>query len=203
METFGNRTKAMDNIKELARKAIDRLDNMSVDEFEFELNKHNYFPKRLDRFSSDLTHEFLNSISRKDIDFYSKRDSCGIACLDMKAWAMENHGVELVRVRGEFLADTVVSEKADFTKKMKAEFMATGGDFSSPSERKAFIESHPDYKDEWKKIPHYWLVDEDGNIHDPSGPYQIIREEFAENLDASRYLMSPDQKLDFGSRPTL
>ncbi|MEM2159378.1 MAG: hypothetical protein QXN55_00280 [Candidatus Nitrosotenuis sp.] len=78
------------------------------------------------------------------------------------------------RVKGEFKADKVVYDKADFTKEMRTDFISRKyGDFNSAADRKRFIEEF--YPEEWKLIPHYWVEDSRKNIYDPSGYPQFIK----------------------------
>ena len=132
--------------------------------------------------SSDLVDEFLKSTGQK----FSKRDTCGPACIDFISWARQK-GIELKRVRGEFVADQVVHAKADFTPEMKQEFMQSGLNWNSAKDRKAWIEQS-EYAEEWQRVPHYWTVDKDGNIHDPSGYQQLVKTGLASDLDPSRYI---------------
>jgi hypothetical protein len=132
---------------------------------------------------SNLVDEFLKSTTQK----YNKRDMCGPACLDFIDWARREKGIDLKRVRGEFIADEVVSAKADFTPEMKKEFFRSGLDWNSAEDRKAWIEQSK-YAEEWKGVPHYWTVDDKGNIHDPSGYQQLIKTGLAKDLDPSRYI---------------
>ena len=132
--------------------------------------------------NGSLVDKFLKSTGGK----YGKRDQCGPACLDFIDWA-KKQGIELKRVRGEFVADQVVSAKADFTPEMKKEFAQSGLDWNSAADRKAWIEQSK-YAEEWKRVPHYWTVDKDGNIHDPSGYQQLVKTGLAKDLDPSRYI---------------
>jgi len=130
-----------------------------------------------------LVAEFLQSTGQT----FSKRDTCGPACIDFISWARREKGIELKRVRGEFVADQVVHAKADFTPEMKQEFAQSGLDWNSAKDRKAWIEQSK-YAEEWRRVPHYWTVDKDGNIHDPSGYQQIVKTGLASDLDPSRYI---------------
>jgi hypothetical protein len=132
--------------------------------------------------NGSLVDKFLKATGGK----YGKRDQCGPACLDFIDWAKQQ-GIELKRVRGEFVADEVVHAKADFTPEMKKEFMQSGLDWNSAADRKAWIEQSK-YAEEWKRVPHYWTVDKDGNIHDPSGYQQLVKTGLAKDLDPSRYI---------------
>ena len=132
--------------------------------------------------NDSLVDKFLKATGGK----YGKRDMCGPACLDFIDWAKQQ-GIELKRVRGEFVADEVVSAKADFTPEMKKEFAQSGLDWNSAADRKAWIEQS-EYAEEWRRVPHYWTVDKDGNIHDPSGYQQLVKTGLASDLDPSRYI---------------
>jgi len=132
--------------------------------------------------NDSLVDKFLKATGGK----YGKRDMCGPACLDFIDWAKQQ-GIELKRVRGEFVADEVVSAKADFTPEMKKEFAQSGLDWNSAADRKAWIEQSK-YAEEWKRVPHYWTVDKDGNIHDPSGYQQLVKTGLASDLDPGRYI---------------
>jgi len=140
--------------------------------------------------STNLVSNFLNSISPKELGYYSIRDNCGPSALHMISWANER-GLELQRYGGYFVADNVVYDKADFTKEMKREFLQQGLDFNDSQARKEFIESNPEYSEEWKKVPHYWLQDKQGNIYDPTGYIQFVKTGLAKDLNASRYLGKP------------
>lgn len=134
---------------------------------------------------SDLVDEFLKTRSPKELAFCRRRDNCGPAAIDMMFWA-KAQGIDLQRVQGYFVADSVVYAKADFTKEMRQELTQQGLDFNNPLDRKNFIEAN--YSDEWRKIPHYWLTDRQGKIYDPTGELQFIRTGLAKNLNPSRYL---------------
>lgn len=145
-------------------------------------------------FIKKLIDDFLES-NKKDIGFYSIRDNCGPACLDMWAWVNKNNKtlpnkspIVLKRVKGFFKADVVVSDKEDFTYEMKQEFKLTNKDFNKDSDRKSFIESNPKYKEEWKLIPHYWLVDQNNEIYDPTGNLQFIKTGLSKDLNKKRYI---------------
>ena len=140
--------------------------------------------------STDLVSQFLKSIPPKELRYYSIRDNCGPAALHMMSWAREK-GLELQRYGGYFVADNVVYDKADFTKEMKREFLQQGLDFNDPHSRKEFIESTPEYSEEWKKVPHYWLQDKQGNVYDPTGYIQFVNTGLAKDLASSRYLGKP------------
>jgi hypothetical protein len=135
---------------------------------------------------SNLVSSFLETVSPKMLRYYSVRDNCGPAALDMMVWA-KSQGMDLKRYYGYFTADSVVSEKADFTKEMKKEFSQLGLDFNDPVARKEFIESSPKYRDEWKKVPHYWLQDSQGKVYDPSGYIQFVKGGLSRDLSPSRY----------------
>ena len=74
---------------------------------------------------------------------------------------------------------------------MKREFAKQGLDFNDPTARKQFIESNPKYSEEWKKIPHYWLQDKQGNTYDPTGHIQFVKTGLSTDLDKDRYLGKP------------
>jgi len=136
---------------------------------------------------TELVQKFLNHAGPEyNTHVYGKRDNCGFACWEMAHWA-EKRGIKLNRVQGEFKADRVVDDKQDFSPDMKREFRQSGLDFNKREHRKQWLDNHPRYKDEWKNIPHYWLEDEHGTIHDPSGHAQIIKGKFAKDLHPSRY----------------
>ena len=137
--------------------------------------------------SENLVSEFLKDISSRMRKYYSVRDNCGPAALDMIDWARKK-GIELDRVGGYFIADQVVFDKSDFTKEMKREFLKQGLDFNDPQQRKSFIESDPKYSEEWKNIPHYWLQDQQGKIYDPTGYIQFITTGLSTDLNSSRYI---------------
>ena len=140
--------------------------------------------------STDLVSQFLKSIPPKELKYYSIRDNCGPAALHMMSWAREK-GLELQRYGGYFVADNVVYDKADFTKEMKREFLQQGLDFNDPHARKEFIGSNSEYSEEWKKVPHYWLQDKQGNVYDPTGYIQFVKTGLAKDLASSRYLGKP------------
>lgn len=140
--------------------------------------------------SMELVSQFLKSIPPKELRYYSIRDNCGPAALHMMSWAREK-GLELKRYGGYFVADNVVYDKADFTKEMKREFLQQGLNFNDPHARKEFIESNSEYSEEWKKVPHYWLQDKQGNVYDPTGYIQFVKTGLAKDLATSRYLGKP------------
>ena len=128
--------------------------------------------------------DFLKSVSPSKIKFYSVRDNCGPAALDFLDYAKDP---TLKRVSGYFRADKVVSEKADFTKEMKREFLKDGLDFNNADDRESWI-TKSKYSEEWKMIPHYWIKGPNGNIIDPSGQLQFINTGLAKDLNPKRYI---------------
>ena len=137
--------------------------------------------------SENIVSKFLQNITSREKRSYNIRDNCGPAALHMMDWA-KSLGINLDRVGGYFVADQVVSDKAEFTKEMKREFLKQGLDFNDPKQRKSFIESDSKYSEEWKNIPHYWLQDQQGNVYDPTGYAQFIATGLANDLDSSRYI---------------
>ena len=136
--------------------------------------------------AKELVQHFLHQVSPKMLKYYSVRDNCGPAALDMIDWA-KTQGIELHRVGGYFVADNIVYDKEDFTKEMKRDFLQQGLDFNDSQARKEFIESNPKYSEEWKKIPHYWLQDKQGNVYDPTGYIQFVKTGLSKDLDPVRY----------------
>ena len=121
---------------------------------------------------------------------FCKRDGCGPAAIDFKSFAKNKYGLELKSPftnQGFFIADKVVSGKNDFTDEMKSEFLDGGGDFNNAKERQAWIENSK-YSEAWKYIPHYWLVDNKGNIYDPVGQEQFVNRKYAKDLNKNRYV---------------
>lgn len=135
---------------------------------------------------TDLIKDFLDSATPKEKINYTKRDNCGPACLDLISHAKKKN-INLTRVRGYFKGDNVLHSKQDFTKEMKNEFSSSGLDFNNREHRKQWIDDNPKYSEEWKKIPHYWTKDDQGNIHDPTGHSQIISKSYSKDLHPSRY----------------
>ena len=138
----------------------------------------------------DLISQFKQSLSISEKRFFAKRDNCGPAAIDFIAFA-KKHNVTLYRVGGYFRADTVVYDKADFTKEMKQEF---NGNFNNAKERKEWLESNPKYTEEWKLIPHYWCEDTKGKIYDPFGEEQFIKTGLAKDLNEKRYEKDSSKK---------
>lgn len=131
--------------------------------------------------------DFLASVPQVQRVWYYKRDNCGPAALDLIEFAKKRN-VQLARVRGCFTADVPVSAKADFTPEMKQQLIDSGLDFNNEADRNTFINSNQEYAEEWKNIPHFWTVDSEGAIHDPSGYYQFVRTALAADTDRWRYV---------------
>lgn len=134
-----------------------------------------------------LVAEWWSTLSQKEKSFNSIRDNCGPATIDFIEWAKPK--AILHRVRGEFVADDVVAQKADFTKEMKQEFKQSGLDFNSYNDRHSWI-LQSKYASDWHKIPHYWAEDARGKIYDPTGHSQFILSNLAKDLKSSRYIKS-------------
>ena len=130
--------------------------------------------------------------SSSELKRFCTRDNCGPAALDIMSFAKDKYGIELDspfanKTQGFFRADRVVSGKRDFTTQMKKEFKNDGGNWNDDKERESWIENSK-YSEGWKYIPHYWLVDEKGNIYDPVGQEQFIDAKYAKDLDKNRYV---------------
>jgi predicted nucleotidyltransferase len=146
--------------------------------------------------SQALVNDFLSTKTNHERRFYAIRDNCGPAASDMRNWLENTKGIKTKRVRGEFVADDIVSEKADFTPDMKKEFISAGLDWNSPEDRYNFIKNNPKYATEWKKIPHYWLTDKSGEIYDPTGYIQFINTGLATDLNKRRYIPESQARAD-------
>ena len=146
--------------------------------------------------SQALVNDFLSTVTNQERRFYAIRDNCGPAASDMRNWLENTKGIKTKRVRGEFVADDIVSKKADFTPDMKKEFISAGLDWNSPEDRYNFIKNNPKYATEWKKIPHYWLTDKSGEIYDPTGYIQFINTGLATDLNKRRYIPESQARAD-------
>jgi hypothetical protein len=146
--------------------------------------------------SQALVNDFLSTKTNHERRFYAIRDNCGPAASDMRNWLENTKGIKTKRVRGEFVADDIVSEKADFTPDMKKEFIGAGLDWNIPEDRYNFIKNNPKYATEWKKIPHYWLTDDHGEIYDPTGYIQFINSGLATDLNKRRYIPESQARAD-------
>lgn len=124
--------------------------------------------------------------TKSDYDYFGIRDNCGQACIDFIEYA-RSKGVVLKRVEGYFLCDHVLSSKKDFTKPMISELRTSGLDFNSEVDRKKFLDTNPKYAEEWKLAPHYWCVDDNGQIYDPSAYMQFIKTRLSTDLSRERY----------------
>lgn len=138
--------------------------------------------------NQNIVKMFLMSLSARELKNYSIRDNCGPAALDLISFAKQNN-IELTRVRGEFKADHIVFDKADFTSQMKSEFNKTGLNWNSDTDRKKWIEQSKYFKD-WHNIPHYWCVDGNGKIYDPTGELQFIKTGLSKDLNDRRYIVT-------------
>jgi len=134
---------------------------------------------------TNLVNDFLKQASPNEIKQYSMRDNCGIAALDMIEYA-KKHDKLLTRVSGYFIADKIVSSKKDFTNEMRDELILDGVNFNDDKLRYEWIMKSK-YKNTMKEIPHYWLIDKQGNIYDPSGYLQFIKRGYATDLNSWRY----------------
>jgi len=137
----------------------------------------------------DLINTWKKNIPPSELKYFCKRDNCGPAAISFMNF-LKQQGIEgLKRVEGYFKADSVVYDKADFTKEMKQEFLASGGDWNNPKERKEWIENSK-YASQWVYVPHYWVEDDKGNIYDAVGEEQFIKTKLAKDLNKNRYVLS-------------
>jgi hypothetical protein len=118
---------------------------------------------------------------------YSIRDNCGFAATELVELFLF-HNIQAVRIRGYFKCDIPVHNKKDFTPEMKKEFLQSGKDFNSRTDRLELIKNSS-YHEEWLKCPHYW-VEADNQVFDPSGNGQFIESGLSSDLHISRYLRS-------------
>jgi hypothetical protein len=137
--------------------------------------------------NSKLTEEFLKSQCSQDLILYGIRDNCGFAASNMKIWS-EKIGIKLKIVRGLFRTDNPVYEKKDFTDEEKQLFLKTNLNFNYKKDRLKFIYSNVRILEEFKKVPHTWLIDSNDNIHDPSGYLQFVKKNFSKDLNKKRYI---------------
>ena len=135
--------------------------------------------------SIDLINRWKRTVSDSEIKYYCKRDNCGPAAISFMQFLTKQGIKGLKRVEGFFKADTVVSDKNDFTTEMKKEFIQSGGNWNSSKERKQWIENSK-YAQQWKYIPHYWVEDSKGTVYDPVGQEQFIDTGLAKDLDKKR-----------------
>ena len=139
--------------------------------------------------SFDLIDSWKQTIPSSEIRYFCKRDNCGPAAISFMQFLTKQGKKGLKRVEGFFKADTVVSDKNDFTPEMKKEFMQSGGNWNSSKERKQWIENSK-YARQWKYIPHYWVEDSNGTIYDPVGQEQFINTGLAKDLNKKRYTLT-------------
>lgn len=134
-----------------------------------------------------LVSDFLSSVCESDYHTYSIRDNCGLACIDFSTWCIKNHGLQLSRIRGYVSVDKVLADREDFTNTMRVELRSAGLNFNSQSDRILFLETNDRYCEKWKLAPHYWMIDDNRNLYDPSGKMQFIDSGFVGSLDVSKY----------------
>lgn len=134
-----------------------------------------------------LEQQWLDSLQNEEKAFLSTRDNCGYAALLFIDFVKETTGQEFMRIRGEFIVDVVLHDKDDFTKEMKNQLKKDGFNFHNTNDRKQWIENS-EHKDEWQKCPHYWVVDEKGNIFDPIAKSMFVTTGLAVNVNKERYL---------------
>lgn len=125
-----------------------------------------------------------------------KRDNCGIAAAGFVLF-MKKEGLEIQRVRGDFITDTPLYTKLDFYKEDLQEMRYLGLNPNVKEDRVKFVEDY-DLKERQKAIPHYWNSDSAGNIIDLSGHSQFVKSKLAENLSASRYHIVDFTQPDLG-----
>lgn len=130
----------------------------------------------------------------KDTFIYGqKRDNCGVVAGDFCLY-MKNKGIEIERVKGEFLTDKGSYKEFDF---YKEELIDMKNNNLNPK----LLEDRIKYCDimslheRQKKIPHYWNVDKNGDIIDLSGYSQFVKTEMTEDINFKRYIEENKPKL--------
>lgn len=136
-----------------------------------------------------LIAQWKQTISPSELKYFCKRDNCGPAALSFMQFLTKQGVQGLKRIEGYFKADSVVYDKADFTKEMKQEFISDGGNWNNANERKQWIENSK-YAEQWKFIPHYWVQDSQGNIYDAIGEEQFVKTKLAKDLNKDRYSLT-------------
>jgi hypothetical protein len=122
-----------------------------------------------------------------------KRDNCGVIAGDFSLY-MKNRGIKIERVRGDFLNDKGSYKELDF---YKEELI----DMKNKNLNPKLLEDRIKYCDimslheRQKMIPHYWNVDESGNIIDLSGYSQFVKTKLSQDINFKRYIEENKPKL--------
>lgn len=130
--------------------------------------------------------EFLTSSGRRK--YYSIRDNCGPCALDFIDFMKTRHNIGLTRVQGEFYTDVPVHSKHDFYKDELVAMAKINLNPNSDNDRIKYMIDN-DLVDRQKYIPHYWTVDNNGKIIDPSGYLQFVKSGLSKDLNDSRYFV--------------
>lgn len=139
------------------------------------------------KIENEYINDFLNnSAYSRNKKYYAIRDNCGPCALDFIDYMQNTHGIILKRQQGEFYADVPVHTKNDFYADELIKMKTAGLNPNSNSDRIQYMIDN-DLVERQKMIPHYWTVDADGKILDPSGYLQFVKTGLSKDLDDSRY----------------
>ena len=138
-----------------------------------------------------MVKSFLDLCEPSKISYYKKTDNCGPAALDFIDYVKQTTGEKWSREQGYFVTDIPLHHKLDFTTEMKKDFISKNMDFNSASQRLKYIEDN--FAEEWRYAPHYWVVDAENNIHDPSGKLQFVDTGLSADTNVVRYSLTDYQ----------
>lgn len=133
--------------------------------------------------------EFLTSSGRSK--YYAIRDNCGPCALDFIDYMKNTYNIILKRVQGEFYADIPVHTKYDFYKDELIAMKKANLNPNSDTDRIRFMQDN-DLTERNKYIPHYWLIDNNNKIVDPSGYLQFVKSGLSKDLNSNRYHLKND-----------
>ena len=138
--------------------------------------------------------EFFET-NNKSFLYGQKRDNCGVIAADFAFFAQKK-GLEIIRVRGEFVTNKGSFKKKDFYKEELEAMSSVGLNPNMLEDRMLFAEQNG-LTERQKRIPHYWNVDSEGLIIDLSGFSQFVIAGLSKNIENSRYIpeIKNDKKL--------
>lgn len=135
---------------------------------------------------NSLIDHFYMSIPENMKKFYSKRDNCGVAASDFLIHLQKNGIHNFKRVEGTFTVDNPTFKKKDFLQHELNDMKSKGYDINGEGSRKEYATKF-NLIPELKKVPHYWLENENHEILDPSAKLQFIDTNMAKDLNKTRY----------------
>ncbi len=114
------------------------------------------YEKILAEFKRMIVKKTSYSDDLNDLEYYSIRDNCGVACHDFIDYVKYNHNIALTRQRGYYITENPVYEYHDFTETEHQHMKSMKLNPYKEKDRLAYI-TQLNLNEKYCYVPHFWV----------------------------------------------